>query len=230
MRACMSADNAPDSLIGTRPNAAGPAIAIRYAQDFGDGDRFMRDPVLDQLHQDHLHMATILDLIARELDAVEQGATLDLELFEDALTYITAYPDTCHHPTEDVVFERLGSAMPGARSEIDGLQREHVRLIASGRELLDTVRAVEEDALVTRADLLAKGRAYVDVLRAHMNREESGLFRLADEHLGDADWAFIGTAVGAMEDPLFGPAVSADHRRLWQRITAHSPSLANPSD
>ena len=175
-------------------------------------------------------MATIIALVTYEFDAIEGGTSLDLELIEDALIYITAYPDACHHPTEDVVFERLGSVVPEARSDIDELQREHVQLIATGRELLASVRAVEEDALVTRAELLDKGRAYVEQLRAHIDKEESGLFRLAAKHLGTADWAHIGMAIDAMEDPLFGPAVSADHRRLWQRIKAHTPSILNPLD
>lgn len=190
----------------------------------------MRSIVLEQLHQDHVHMATIIDLVAYELDVIESGTSLDLELIEDALIYITAYPDACHHPTEDVVFAHLCSVVPDAKPQIDELQREHGQLIATGRELLESVRAVEEDALVTRAELLDKGRAYVEQLRAHIDKEESGLFRLAAEHLGTADWAHIGTAIDAMEDPLFGPAVSADHRRLWQRISAHTPSTKNPLD
>ena len=173
-------------------------------------------------------MTTIIGLIARELDAVECAESFDLELVEDALLYITAYPDACHHPTEDVVFGRLKDVVPEARADIAALQREHALLITSARELLAEVRAVQEDALVTRAELIEKGRAYIDMLKRHMDTEESGLFRLAAEHLGAADWTSIGAAIEAMDDPLFGPAVSADHQRLWRRITAHTPSPASP--
>ncbi len=175
-------------------------------------------------------MATIIDLIVRELDAVEGGKSMDLELVEDALAYVTAYPDACHHPTEDVVFARLGSILPQASLEIEALRREHVQLIASARAMLAAVRAVEEDALVTRAELLETGRAYVDTLKRHMDKEEVGLFRLAAEHLDAADWTSIAAAIDALDDPLFGPAVARDHRRLWQRITAHATRSARPSD
>jgi len=175
-------------------------------------------------------MATIIDLIGRELDAVECGKAMDLELIEDALAYVVAYPDACHHPTEDIVFAKLGSVLPQASREIEALRREHAQLVASARAMLAAVRAVEEDALVTRAELLETGRAYVDALRRHMDKEEAGLFRLAAEHLDTAAWTLIAAAIDAMDDPLFGPAVAQDHRRLWQRITAHATRSAPPSD
>ena len=190
----------------------------------------MRHSVLDRLHEDHAHMATIIELIVRELDAVDCGKQMDLELIEDTLAYVTAYPDACHHPAEDIVFARLGAVLPQASLEIEALRSEHVRLIASARAMLGAVRAVEEDALVTRAELLEAGRAYVDTLERHIDKEEAGLFRLAAEHLDAADWAAIAAAIDAMDDPLFGPAVARDHRRLWQRITAHAMRSVRPAD
>jgi len=56
------------------------------------------------------------------------------------------------------------------------------------------------------------------------------MFRLAAEHLEAADWTFIGAAMDAIDDPLFGRAVAQDHRRLWQRITAHATRSALASE
>jgi hemerythrin-like domain-containing protein len=121
------------------------------------------------------------------------------------------------------MFRQLKRAAPEAQEEVDKLLDEHSELIAMGRAFLRLVRAVEEEAVVTRAELSAIGRSYLDKLTEHMNKEEAGLFRLAADRLGPSDWEAIGGRVEAMEDPLFGPAVAADYRRLWQRITAHPP-------
>jgi hemerythrin-like domain-containing protein len=181
----------------------------------------MTHAILEGLHQDHINMSKIAALIAAELADLEDGAPLNYDLLENIMSYVTAYPDTYHHPTEDIVFARLRHVAPEAGTDIDALLAEHEKLLAYGREFLRAIRAIEEDAVVTRAEFLEKGRGYLELLSGHMNREEAGLFRLAAEHLDVADWEEIGARVEAMEDPLFGSAVNADYRRLWQRITAH---------
>jgi len=179
--------------------------------------------ILQGLHEDHINMSKIAVLIAAELAVLEDGTHADYELLENIMSYVTAYPDTHHHPTEDIVFARLRHVAPETGRDIDVLLAEHEELIAYGREFLETIRAIEEEAVVTRADFLAKGRGYLDLLTLHMNKEEAGLFRLAAVRLDASDWEEISARVEAIEDPLFGPAVNADYRRLWQRITAHHP-------
>lgn len=181
----------------------------------------MKHPILKGLHQDHINMSKIAELIAAELTDLETGVSPDYDLLTNIMSYVTAYPDAYHHPTEDIVFAQLRLVSPEAGTDIDALLAEHERLLTYGREFLSTLRAIEEEAVVTREAFLAKGREYLDLLVEHMNKEEAGLFRLAAEHLDESDWEAIGARVKAIEDPLFGPAVNADYRRLWQRITAH---------
>jgi len=183
----------------------------------------MMHGILQGLHEDHTNMSKVAALVAAELAELEEGASPDYDLLEDIMSYVTGYPDTYHHPTEDAVFARLRQTAPSAGREIDKLLAEHVELIACGREFLDMVRAVEDEAVVARAAFLKKGRSYLKLLATHMKNEETGLFGLAAERLGAEDWEAIGARVAAMEDPLFGSTVAADFRRLWQRITAHHP-------
>lgn len=184
----------------------------------------MTHGILQGLHEDHINISKLAALVVAELAELEGGAQPDCDLLDDIMSYVIAYPDTYHHPTEDVVFARLRQVVPEAGTDIDVLLAEHVELIANGREFLKTIRAVEHEAVVARADFLARGREYLELLAAHMNKEEAGLFRLAAERLDVSDWEAIGVRLEAIEDPLFGPAVAADYRRLWQRITAHHPT------
>lgn len=183
----------------------------------------MTHAILQGLHEDHINMTKIAALVAAELAEVEGGAPPDYDLLENIMSYVTSYPDTYHHPTEDVVFAGLRRVVPEAGADIDLLLAEHETLLAHGREFLRTIRAIEEEAVVTRAQFLAQGRHYLESLTAHMNKEETGLFRLAAERLDASDWEDISARVEAIDDPLFGPAVNADYRRLWQRITANHP-------
>jgi hemerythrin-like domain-containing protein len=184
----------------------------------------MDSVILQRLHQDHINIARVAALIETMLLDVETGLQADYGLLEEIMTYVTGYPDVYPHPAEDFVFDRLKQTTPEAAAEVDAWLGEHVDLIASGRIFLDIVRAVEEESVVERADFLARGRKYLAKLRAHMSKEEAGLFRLAAERLGSEDWVVIQDRIEATEDPLFGPTVAADFRRLWQRITAHDPA------
>jgi len=181
----------------------------------------MDSAVLQRLHQEHINIAKITALVEAMLVEVEAGSQPDYGLLEEIMVYVTGYPDVYHHPTEDCVFARLKQTIPEAADDVDALLGEHVELIASGRTFLDIVRAVEEGSVIKRVDFLARGWEYLAKLREHIDKEEAGLFRLAAERLGPEDWVVIQDRIEAIEDPLFGPTVAADYRRLWQRITAH---------
>ena len=55
------------------------------------------------------------------------------------------YPDTHHHPTEDIVFGRLKLRAPHAVDEIDDILSEHRLVIASGTRFLETIQAVQDE-------------------------------------------------------------------------------------
>jgi len=184
----------------------------------------MTHPILQGLHEDHINMSKLAALIAAELATLEDDAHPDYDLLENIMSYVTSYPDTYHHPTEDIVFAQLRIVAPEAGKDVDALLAEHEELTAYGLRFLSTIRAIEEEAVVTRAEFLALGRKYLELLTAHMNKEEAGLFRLAAERLEASEWETISASVEAIEDPLFGATVNADYRRLWQRITAHHPA------
>jgi hemerythrin-like domain-containing protein len=180
--------------------------------------------VLNDLHDDHKNIARVLALLNHELETLAEVHSPDYELLEDIMRYVTGYPDTHHHPTEDIVFQHLRERAPDTAAAIEAILTEHQELAASGRRFLAAVEAVEHEALIQRTELLALGRAYADLLEHHMDREEGYLFPQARQQLSASDWHEIGTEVEAQPDPLFGPGQRADFKRLWQRINDHAPS------
>ncbi len=166
-------------------------------------------------------MAKISTLAGRELALIEAGQTADLEMLEDIMRYVTGYPDTHHHPTEDIVFEQLKSRVPEATDEVDAILAEHRQMIESGTHFLEAIRAVQEEAILVRGDFVLTGRAYFSLLERHMNVEERRLFPLAQSKLTVEDWQQLGERIEQRPDPLFGASLDQDYRRLRQRIEAH---------
>ena len=177
--------------------------------------------IIDSLHEDHVNIAEIAGLAREELRQLEAGEAADYGLLEDIMCYVTGYPDTHHHPTEDIVFEYLKRCVPAAAEDVEAILAEHEELIASGIRFLEAIRAVEEEAVVRRDELLRRGHGYLSMLEAHMNTEESLLFPRVTQALSSQQWQELDDRIEQRPDPLFGAAVDADYRRLWQRIQAH---------
>ena len=175
--------------------------------------------VIAKLHADHVNVALIADMARNELRRLERGETADYSLLEDVMCYVTGYPDTHHHPTEDVVFEKLKERTPEMAAEVDAILAEHADLIATGKRFLQAIRAVTGEAFVLRDDLIARGYAYLSMLERHMDTEEGRLFPAARTALTAPDWVELDKRIEHRRDPLFG-CLDEDYRRLWRRIQA----------
>jgi len=178
--------------------------------------------VLAELRRDHANISRVMRVAARELDALEAGESADYGLLEEIMRYLTGYSDAHHHPTEDILFAELGVRSPAARAEVDAITAEHDTLIVRGREFLEAVEAVEDEVMVRRDALVRSGRDYFAALGRHMGIEEARLFPLATQELSPEAWEALGERIERAPDPLFGPALDEEYRRLWQRIEAHT--------
>ena len=177
--------------------------------------------ILESLRQDHVNMAVISSLAFHELAKIEAGQTAEFDLLEDIMCYITGYPDTHHHPTEDILFERLKSRVPEAADEVDAILSEHQQMIASGTRFLDLVRAVKNEVVMVRDDIVQMGRAYFSLLERHMSIEERRLFPLAQYKLTLKDWEQLGERIEQRPDSLFDVPLNNYYRLLRCRIEAY---------
>ena len=93
--------------------------------------------VLDDLHEDHKNIARVLALLNHELETLADAHSPDYELVEDIMRYVTGYPDTQHHPTEDIVFQRLEERAPETTADIAATLAEHHRLVEVVSEIAE---------------------------------------------------------------------------------------------
>lgn len=177
---------------------------------------------MQKLRQDHVNLGRLLDILEQELDSLHEGTRTDYELMQDAMLYMTRYPDEVHHPTEDVVFRRLMDRHPATRPAVAGLLDEHEKLVERGRAFRAVLMQVVDGSLVSRAELEREGRDYVRMLRRHVQREETELFPLADQHMQPEDWQAVEAEIELREDPLFGPVTGDDFRDLLAHISRQS--------
>ena len=178
--------------------------------------------IMLDLKHDHENVARLLHLLDTQLGAVHEAKHADFELMHDIMVYMTQYPDTTHHPKEDLVFEKVLARDQDAKPIVERLAREHAALAEKGRNFLDALRHVVDGSMVLRTELETQGKDYVEFLRTHMRIEDEYAFPIAERSLTDADWSDVESAIEARTDPVFGPVVSKEFESLFAYIEGQS--------
>ncbi len=176
--------------------------------------------ILDELREDHWNMARLFDLLARELNTFKEGRRPDYDQVEDILEYCLHYPDLCHHPKEDLIFEKLQARDPATANIVGNLEQEHAKLTDLTWRVSSAVRNVLEDETLPRGCFLDVANDYLSFSRNHMQMEEVLFFPAALKTLAPEDWAELDDTWEMVEDPLFGEETQKKYEGLYREIMA----------
>jgi hemerythrin-like domain-containing protein len=137
------------------------------------------------LRREHELILRMVGVLEKILDGAPDAAALaDLG---QCITFFRLFTDACHHgKEEDLLFEALvEQGLPRHDGPIGVMLDEHRRgrtLVAEIAGHLDRVRAGEP----AWDHLVAAGRAYVDLLREHILKEDHALFEMADTAISES--------------------------------------------
>ena len=174
--------------------------------------------IVETLLEDHRNIKILLHVLEQELDVFDHSDQPDYEILQAIIEYFQDYPESYHHPKEDLVFEKLKLRDPDAATHIDDVETEHQ---AETKRLHRFAQAV--------ADILA-GREYprqsfhnvvyefIKHQRQHMHREERLLFPAAVKALQLDDWAEIDARMNDRNDPLFDGVIERKFHILRQTV------------
>lgn len=174
--------------------------------------------LVEQIHQDHVNVSKVLDLIEAEVGRARDEQAPDLELLEDAMRYMVNYSDLIHHPKEDSMFARLVQKEPDVAAQVEVLRQEHQTLAALSDAFLEIVKAAETGEFVLRDEVVKRGTEYVDFLRSHMDAEEVGLLQRAGASLSDKDLEEIDARYASSRDPLMEESLNAEYAALYRSL------------
>ncbi len=177
--------------------------------------------LIDILHQDHKNHVALLSLLSMEAEKLNQGEEPDFVLMYDILNYMVSYPDACHHPHEELVFDILSALDPDCLDDVRKLTTEHKQLAETGLALKEALNAVINGAIVPLDRILDNARTYIDLFRNHVDLEEGSIFPKAIITLEDSDWQLIDDKISQVEDPLFGDVVHAQYKKLYEGIISN---------
>ncbi len=134
------------------------------------------------LREEHQLILKVLDVLQALLEKGDAGEW-DLDAWRECVEFFRLFADACHHgKEEDLLFPELESrGMPRDGGPIAVMLFEHKQ----GRGFVAQMAKALEDAGGGEVEPLKRlehaARAYLELLRAHIHKEDNVLFNMADQ-------------------------------------------------
>ena len=174
--------------------------------------------IIEILLEEHRNIEKLLLVLEQELRIFDRGERPDYEVLQAIIEYFQDYPESCHHPKENMVFEKLKVRDPTEAKRVGDVEGEHE---VEGERLQRFARAVE-DILAGREFLRQAFHKvaydFIEHQRQHMVKEELQLFPAAVKGLRPEDWAEIDARLDDRKDPLFNGLIEKRFHALQRTI------------
>jgi hemerythrin-like domain-containing protein len=174
--------------------------------------------LLNRLGEDHRRLARLMGLLEGLLDRFHDGEEPDYELMAELLEYMIDYADQVHHPSEDLIFERLLEQPDRCHDVLRRLMLQHETLAQLNRRFRESLEGIVHEEVLPRDEVERQGREVLSTLREHMILEDTEAFPLAAEQLSAEEWAEIEARAPNVDDPVFGHADPERFRALYSML------------
>ena len=135
------------------------------------------------LMSEHRVIERVLTAMEKAVEALGTGRDIKPEFFLVAADFIKGFADGCHHAKEEkVLFEAMVKAgVPKAGGPVGMMLLEHEQGRAFVRAMRAGVEKWQSGDHEGRTEVIKAANGYIDLLRAHIYKEDKILFPLADD-------------------------------------------------
>ena len=174
--------------------------------------------IIQILLEEHRHIDKWVLVLERELDVFDRSEEPDYEIFQAVIQYFQDYPENCHHPKEDMVFEKLKARDAAAADRIGDAEADHRVETLRLRRLVEAVEDILAGREFLRQTFHDVVHEFIAHQRQHMDKEERLLFPAAIKGLRPEDWADIDARLNDRKDPLFNGVIETKFQALQRTI------------
>lgn len=177
------------------------------------------------LSEEHRIIEQVLDCLERMAQDCAAQGRLDATAAGQTLEFLRDFADRCHHGKEEThlfpAMEAKGFVRDGGPTGVMLYEHEQGRTHIRGMaEVIDDARAGKSEAV---AQFVHHARAYVALLREHIEKEDHCLFAMANQALSPEDQQRLLEAFHSVDDELLG-------RATHERLLAMAKDLAGRFD
>jgi hemerythrin-like domain-containing protein len=162
--------------------------------------------IIEILRREHQDIENLLRVMEQELSVFDRGERPDYEILGAIIEFFKEYPASCHHPKEDVIYEKFKARAPDRAASIADLEAEHREGALRLRRVAQALERVLEDQEVLRGDVDHVVHDFIDSQRKHIALEEQVVFPAIADTLQSVDWADVALTIA----DRYGPPSTAD--------------------
>ncbi len=170
--------------------------------------------IIEILRQEHRNIEKLLRVMEQELTVFDRGERPDYDVFGEIVEFFKKYPDCCHHPKEDIIFEKFRTRDPGRAASVADLKAEHREGAVRLRRVAQAIENVLNDQELLRESVDRIVRDFIDNERKHITLEEEVVFPAIVDTLQPGDWADIALTLA----DRYGPPSEADFEEQFSTL------------
>ncbi|MGC1093681.1 MAG: hemerythrin domain-containing protein [Pseudolabrys sp.] len=174
--------------------------------------------LVEILLEEHRNIEKLLHVLEQELDVFDRTESPDYEILRTIVEYFQDYPESYHHPKEDIVFEKLKLRDPSAVARIGDVETEHQLETQRLRRFAQAINDILAGREYPRRSFHNVVRDFIDHQRQHMHKEEQLFSPAAIKGLRAEDWVEIDARLNNKKDPLFDRVAEKKFDALRQTI------------
>jgi len=176
--------------------------------------------VTAELTHEHDAILVALEILERICRRIDDGGEFPAEDLSAILDFLRNFADGCHHAKEEQhLFPALNAAgLPAEGGPVGVMLAEH----DLGRKYIrEMAAALGGDGSPASPGAFARSaRAYANLLRAHIRKENTVLFPMAERFIPPATKARIGEAFARLEEEKTGKGVHDRYHAMLRDLGA----------
>ncbi len=171
----------------------------------------------EALKQDH----RVIEKVLGALEWLQEHSGVhSLETWKNAVDFIRNFADRCHHLKEEKLFfpalEERG--IPNEGGPIGMMLMEHEEGRGYVRAMAGALDGWEKGQEASQAVVIENARAYVRLLREHIQKEDEILFHMADEVLTQGDQELLLRQFEEREAKEIGTGVYEKYLKIAEEL------------
>ncbi len=176
---------------------------------------------IDTLKNEHEAITLGLKILTRMDERVSAEQVTDIQDLSALTDFLKAFADTCHHGKEEgILFPAMQAKnLAQTQAPIARMLDEHAQ---GRRHLADMQAALQAEVNLTAFHEAA--RAYTSLLLAHIDKENTILFSIAQRLLSGAEQSEMAKAFEAYENTVMGPGQHDALHATLKRLLAKYPA------
>ena len=202
-------------------NRPGCAHAAHETQPGGCGHQHF-EKATEMLSDEHRVIERVLAVLRRSRTLPWRAR---LENWKKALDFFSHFADQCHHfKEEQVLFPAMEEhGIPREGGPIGMMLMEHEEGRGYVRSMLGAIALVETKNEAAKEILIDKAKAYLRLLKEHIQKEDEILFRIADDVISPDEQKQLLRSFEEHEAKEIGTGVHEKYLKLVEELERDCP-------